>query len=68
METIGYRLRELRNEKELSAKALGKIMQVTDTTIIRWENNQRGIANEYLIKLAKFFEVTTDYLLGLTDF
>ena len=67
MNTIGDRLRALRNEKGLSAKAFGKIMNVSDVTIIYWENNQRGVANEYLIKLAQFFDVSTDYLLGLED-
>jgi len=68
MNTFANRLKELRAEKGLSAKALGDAIQASDTAIIRWENSQRGITNEYLVRLAKFFEVTTDYLLGLTDY
>ena len=68
MEKLGERLRELRNEKELSAMALAKIIHVSDATIIRWENSKIGMSIDNLVRLAKFFEVTTDYLLGLTDF
>jgi len=67
MEKLGERLRELRHEKELSAMALGKIIHVTDTTIINWENSKRSMSIYNLVRLAKFFEVSTDYLLGLVD-
>ena len=67
METFGERLKELRTERGLSAKSLGKVLQIADSTIIRWENNKRGITNEYLVKLARYFDVSTDYLLGLED-
>ena len=35
--------------------------------ILRWENGKSDITGENLKKLAEFFNVTTDYLLGLTD-
>lgn len=47
--------------------ALGKAIDVSDATIIRWENNQNDIKAEQLAKLAQYFGVTTDYLLGLED-
>lgn len=67
MEVFGERLRELREEKALSAKALGKAIGVSDAAVLNWENNINDIKGEYLIKLAIYFDVTTDYLLGLEN-
>jgi transcriptional regulator with XRE-family HTH domain len=64
---FGERLRELRTEKGLSAKALGERIGVSNYSIIAWENNKHEITGENLAKLAKFFNVTSDYLLGLKD-
>ena len=61
------RLKELRLEKGLSIMALGKVIEVSDATICRWENSTNDIKGKELIRLAKFFNVTTDYLLGLED-
>ena len=67
MKSFAKRLKELRTERGLSSMALGKAIGVSDATIIRWENNQNDIKAEQLVKLAHFFEVSTDYLLGLED-
>ena len=67
MKSFANKLKELRNEKGLTSKALGKIIGVSDATIIRWENNQNDIKAEQLFKLSRFFGVTTDYLLGEED-
>jgi len=67
MKIFGERLRELRNEKGLSCVALGQKIGVRDSTIVQWENNKHDIKGEYLVKLAKFFGVSVDYLLGLVD-
>lgn len=64
---FAQRLRELRLEKKLSTMALGKEIGVSDMTICRWENNVNDVKGEELAKLAKFFDVSTDYLLGLED-
>ena len=67
MRKFSERLKELRTEKVLSVAALGIQIQVSDATISRWENGQSDIKSEQLILLAKFFNVTTDYLLGLEN-
>lgn len=67
MKIFGDRLKELRKEKGLSTSALGKIIDVSDTAICNWENNKHDVRGEQLIKLAQFFGVSTDYLLGLED-
>lgn len=67
MRKFSERLKELRTEKGLSDAALGRQIQVSDATISRWENRQSDIKSDQLILLAKFFNVTTDYLLGLEN-
>lgn len=67
MKVFGERLRALRTESKLSAKQLANAIQVSDAAIINWENNVNDIKGEYLVKLAQFFGVSTDYLLGLED-
>jgi transcriptional regulator with XRE-family HTH domain len=67
MKIFAERLKELRAEEGISAETLGKKLNISDTTIIRWENNQSNIKGEHLVRLAKFFNVSTDYLLGLED-
>ncbi len=61
------RLKELRLENELSAKELGKILGVRDTTILRWEKGIILPSIEHLYNIAKYFNVSADYLIGLED-
>lgn len=67
METFGQRLKKLRNEKEMTGEQLGKYLNVTKVAISKWENNIRFPDKDILIKIADFFDVTLDYLLGRTD-
>ena len=67
MKIFAERLRELRQEKGLSMMQLSKKINISDATISRWENNQSSIKAEELVTLSKFFNVTTDYLLGLEN-
>lgn len=64
---IGEKLRELRAEKELKQKEVAEIIGVSETCYAGYEQNYRDPDYPTLIKLAKFFEVRTDYLLGLED-
>lgn len=61
------RLKELREEKGLSMKLLGGIINVSDAAISNWENGVNEPKLTYLIALAEYFNVTTDYLCGLED-
>lgn len=67
MATFGERLRILRQQKELSIRKLADDLKYGKTTIANWENDNRFPDRETLIKLADFFNVTVDYLLGRTD-
>ncbi|MCL2062513.1 MAG: helix-turn-helix domain-containing protein [Firmicutes bacterium] len=58
------RLKELRSEKEISLNSLGKIINVSGVSISRWENGKADITSDYLVQLARYFGVSTDYLLG----
>ena len=61
------RLKDFRTEKNLSTVQLAKKLGVSDASVSRWENQLRipTIANLY--KIAIFFDVSADYLIGLED-
>lgn len=61
------RLRFLREEKNMSQSDIGKILDITSQAVGLYENEKRDIPNEYLIKLANYFEVSIDYILCKTD-
>ena len=65
--TQGDILRELRLEKDITQEDLGKALNVSKQTVNNWENNRRKCDSDTLFKLAKFFDVTVDYLLGINE-
>ena len=64
---FGSRLKDLRQERGLSLKKLGEELGVSKTALCQWENGITDISGHNLVILAKFFQVSTDYLLGLED-
>jgi hypothetical protein len=64
---MNIRLRELRLEKGLRLKDVAEAMGVTLRTISNYEAGIREPSLDMLVKLCKFFEVSSDYLLGLSD-
>jgi len=64
MAHFGELLAELRQDRGLTQKDLGKILFVTDGTISNYENGKHLPDVERLIIIADYFHVTTDYLLG----
>ncbi len=64
---FGDRLRNLRKENNVSQEQLGDLCQVAKTTISNWENNVTQPPLEIVTKLAEYFNVTTDYLLGFNQ-
>ena len=62
------RIKELRLAKGLKQSELAKIAKVGQTTISNWEREDTEIDKQSLFKLTDFFKVTTDYLLGKSDF
>lgn len=63
MSTFGERLRELREEKELSQKVLAEKLGVSNVTLNRWENNNQMPDGKMQLYLAKFFNVSSYWLL-----
>jgi len=64
---FGRKLKELRTEKRLTQANVAEIFKVSKTTICQWETSKQEPSLEDVAKIAKFFEVSTDYLLGLED-
>ena len=64
---IGKRLKHLRQGKKLLQKELAEKLKLTQQTISLYESNSRQPDYVTLEKIANFFEVTTDYLLGRTN-
>lgn len=60
--------KELRKEKGLTQFELAKIMNIDQTTVSKWELGKAIPDTNMLIKLAEFFDVSTDYLLSRTNF
>lgn len=67
MEKFAERLKELRIEKGLSIQALAREINIGSSSICRWENCQADVKGSQLIILAKYFNVSIDYLMGLED-
>lgn len=57
----------LREEKKLSQPELADALGVNKGTISYWENDLKEPTAPNIVKIAKFFAVTTDYLLGLEN-
>jgi DNA-binding XRE family transcriptional regulator len=64
---FGERFKQLREEANLTMEQLAVSLGTKKQTISRYENNQREPEYATLIKIARFFKVSTDYLLGLKD-
>ena len=61
------KIKELREEKNLTQKELANKIDTTATNIGRWEKGFNEPAYTYLVKLADFFDVSIDYLVGRED-
>ena len=67
MSDLSSRLRDLRVKKSLTQKALADYLEIYEKSYQRYEHGERKLYNDVLIKLADYFNVSVDYLLGLTD-
>jgi len=61
------RLRDLREDRDLTQDELVKILNMHKTTYTNYEQGKREPPFELIIKLAKFYNVTIDYIAGLTN-
>ena len=67
MASLATRLRELRTKKDIGQKEVGAFLGVSDSSIRKYESGERTPDPDSLTKLAQYFAVTTDYLLGVSD-
>lgn len=65
---ISNRIKELREARGLSQADLARELHVTQQTVAHWESGTRDLKTGAIASLAKFFDVTADYLLGLSDY
>ena len=58
---------ELRSEKGISQREIAKLFDISQATYNNWENGRTQPSIEQLIALAKFYDVSVDYLIGNSD-
>ena len=61
------RIKDLREDNNLTQKEIAEYLHVKQNTYSQYENGQRQIPIDMLIELARFYGVSTDYILELTD-
>lgn len=61
------RLRDLREDHDLTQKEMAKILNMSQTGYSKYETLENDIPTSVLIKLAIYFNTSIDYLLGITD-
>ena len=67
MKIFPERLIELRKERGLSQAAVAEALNVSLGIICYWETNKSDPTASNIVKIAQFFNVSSDYLLGLSD-
>ena len=61
------RLKDIREDRDITQKEIADYLHVRQNTYSQYESGKRQLPIEVLIALARFYQVTTDYLLGLSD-
>ena len=61
------RLKDLREDNNLTQKDVAKHLNIKQNTYSQYESEKRQIPLSSLIALARFYNTSTDYILGLTD-
>lgn len=61
------RLKDIREDRDLTQREVADHLHIRQNTYSQYENGQRGLPIDTLIKLARYFGVSTDYILCLTD-
>ena len=61
------RLRDLREDKDKSQKEIATVLDTSQQQYSRWESGEREIPLHHFVTLAKYYNVSLDYLAGLID-
>ena len=62
-----YRIRDLREDRDLTQSQIAKILNTTQQQYSKIETGRADISGEKLVLLAQFYNVSCDYILGLTN-
>ena len=65
---IKLRLKELRLENNFTQQYIANVLNIKQNTYSQYESGLRQLPLEILVELSKFYNVSTDYILGLGDF
>ena len=68
MNNIGIRIKEIRKENHLTQSEFGKILSVSQDNVSLWETSKGYPTIQHVIIIAKTFNVSSDYILGISDF
>ncbi len=61
------RMRNLREDNDLTQQKIAELLDTSQTMYARYERGANEMPIRHLIKLARYYDVSTDYLLGLTN-
>ena len=61
------RLRDLREDADLNQTQVARFLGMSQTGYSKYETEENDIPTQVLIKLAKFYHTSTDYILGVSD-
>ncbi|NTW70640.1 MAG: helix-turn-helix transcriptional regulator [Eubacteriaceae bacterium] len=64
---FGYRLRYLRSKRHMSQKELAYVLDLSINAISQYETNKRFPDQKGIVNICRFFNVSADYILGLSD-
>ena len=67
LEILSRRLKELRIENNYSQYEIADLMGIAQVTYSHYELGRRSISIQNLVKIAKIYNISTDYLLGISD-
>ncbi len=61
------RIRDLREDRDLNQTKVAKMLEMSQTGYSKYETGENDVPTEVLIKLARFYNTSIDYILGETD-
>lgn len=64
---LNMRLKDMREDRDITQKEIAEFLHIKQNTYSQYETGQRQLPVDTLIKLALFFNTSTDYILELTD-
>ena len=61
------RIKDLREDRDITQKEIADYLHIKQNTYSQYENGRRQLPIEFLVALAKYYNTSTNYILGLTD-